>query len=68
MVIALDLEDLWKNVEPETEGVYVNELGGEGADRVAEAYVAETFARLRALKAKYDPQNVFRLNQNIPPA
>ena len=48
-------------------GVYVNDLGGEGADRVREAYGAN-YGRLAAVKAKYDPTNFFRLNQNIQPA
>jgi FAD/FMN-containing dehydrogenase len=46
---------------------YVNFLGDEGADRVREAYGTETYDRLVALKRAYDPDNVFRLNQNIPP-
>jgi hypothetical protein len=49
-------------------GVYVNFLGQEGSDRVREAYGVEKFERLVALKRKYDPSNVFRINQNIPPA
>jgi FAD/FMN-containing dehydrogenase len=50
------------------EGVYVNNLGDEGEDRVKAAY-GENYGRLLALKGKYDPTNLFRLNQNIrPPA
>jgi hypothetical protein len=48
------------------EGVYVNNLGDEGEDRVMEAYGAN-YGRLLALKGKYDPTNLFRLNQNIKP-
>jgi hypothetical protein len=44
----------------------VNELHDEGADRVKEAYGA-TWDRLVALKQKYDPSNLFRMNQNINP-
>lgn len=51
-----------------TGGAYVNFLGNEGEDRVRAAYGAETWARLVAVKTKYDPGNTFRLNQNIRPA
>ena len=40
----------------------------EGADRVKSAYGAATYARLAAIKGKYDPHNLFRVNQNITPA
>jgi FAD/FMN-containing dehydrogenase len=49
-------------------GVYVNFLDAEGAARVREAYPGPTWDRLTAIKARYDPTNLFRLNQNIPPA
>jgi FAD/FMN-containing dehydrogenase len=55
-------------MQPFASGVYVNNLGGEGADRVKAAYKPATYARLVALKNAYDPDNVFRLNQNIEPA
>ena len=49
-------------------GAYVNFLGGEGPARVRQAYPGSTWDRLVAIKARYDPTNLFRLNQNIPPA
>jgi FAD/FMN-containing dehydrogenase len=51
----------------ETGGVYVNYLTDEGQDRVKAAYGAERYARLQAVKAKLDPDNVFHGNQNIQP-
>jgi FAD/FMN-containing dehydrogenase len=49
-------------------GAYVNFLGAESAERVRAAYPGKTWDRLLAVKAKYDPDNLFRLNQNIAPA
>jgi hypothetical protein len=49
-------------------GAYVNFLGDEGPDRVRAAYPGATWDRLAAVKATYDPDNLFRSNQNIPPA
>jgi FAD/FMN-containing dehydrogenase len=46
---------------------YVNFLGDEGQERVRQAYPGQTWERLREVKHRYDPTNVFRLNQNIPP-
>jgi hypothetical protein len=47
-------------------GVYVNDLGEEGGERVRDAYGAN-YMRLAEIKARYDPTNFFRLNQNIQP-
>jgi FAD/FMN-containing dehydrogenase len=47
---------------------YVNFLVDEGEARVHDAYPAATWERLSRVKAKYDPGNLFRLNQNVPPA
>jgi FAD/FMN-containing dehydrogenase len=49
-------------------GVYVNFLGDEGQARVREAYLGPTWERLAAVKRRYDPANLFRRNQNVPPA
>ena len=48
-------------------GVYVNNLGDEAPEQVRMAY-GSNYERLAALKTRYDPDNVFRLNQNIRPA
>jgi FAD/FMN-containing dehydrogenase len=49
-------------------GAYVNFLSDEGEARVRAAYPGATWDRLAMIKARYDPGNLFRLNQNIPPA
>ena len=55
-------------MEPWTsERIYLNFIGDEGQERVRSAYDPEKFRRLVALKDKYDPTNLFRLNQNIMP-
>jgi FAD/FMN-containing dehydrogenase len=54
-------------MEPYASGVYVNVLADEGERGVRRAYSADKLARLAALKRRYDPDNVFHLNQNIPP-
>jgi FAD/FMN-containing dehydrogenase len=60
---------LYAEVEPSlTGGAYINFLSAEGQERVQAAYGAEKFARLQALKERYDPTNLFHLNQNVPPS
>ena len=54
--------------EPFAQGVYVNFLSEEGEARVKDAYTAEVWKRLVEIKNKYDPHNLFRLNQNIKPS
>lgn len=49
-------------------GAYVNFVGDEGSDGVRRAYPPATYERLAAVKATYDPTNVFRRNQNVRPA
>ncbi len=59
---------LWQAMRPfSTGGTYLNFLGDEGGDRVRAAYGA-AYPRLVALKDRYDPGNVFRLNQNVTPS
>ena len=50
-----------------TGGTYVNFLSDEGAEGVRGAYPPAVWSRLVEVKRRYDPENVFRLNQNIPP-
>jgi FAD/FMN-containing dehydrogenase len=50
-----------------TGGVYLNFIGDEGITRVEAAYGPEKYERLRKIKRVWDPDNVFRHNQNIPP-
>ncbi len=56
-------------MKPWTTGrAYLNFLGDEGQDRIAAAFGPDKYPRLQHLKAKYDPTNLFRNNQNIQPA
>jgi FAD/FMN-containing dehydrogenase len=60
--------NLWKEIEPFTRGVYVNHLDGDDLnDRVKVAYTT-SYSKLQELKKKFDPDNFFRLNNNILPA
>jgi FAD/FMN-containing dehydrogenase len=59
--------DYWSALHPHSaDGAYVNFLMDEGDERIASSY-ARNRERLEAIKAKYDPLNVFRVNQNIRP-
>jgi len=49
-------------------GAYVGFLGDEGEGRIHEAYPSLTLKRLAEIKGRYDPTNLFRLNQNIRPS
>lgn len=57
----------WSEMEPYNVGAYVNFLMEEGEERVRRAYGPEKYKRLQQVKRKNAPDNVFRLNQNIPP-
>jgi FAD/FMN-containing dehydrogenase len=54
-------------MRPAARGVHVSFLADEGAARVHEAYPGPTYQRLAAIKQRYDPTNLFRVNQNIAP-
>ena len=60
--------DFHRATESFSQGVYVNFLSDEGEDRVRAAYTPEVWDRLAELKKKYDPENRFRMNQNIKSA
>jgi FAD/FMN-containing dehydrogenase len=51
-----------------TGAVYLNFLGDEGPSRVEAGFGPAKFARMQQIKAQWDPENVFHINQNIPPA
>jgi FAD/FMN-containing dehydrogenase len=48
--------------------VYINFLTSDNPERVRSAFTAGNWDRLREIKRRYDPENLFRLNKNIPPA
>jgi len=61
--------EMWQAVRPfSTGGVYVNYMDRDESERIADAYGSTHYARLVELKKRYDPDNLFRLNQNIAPS
>ena len=60
--------DFHSAAEPFAQGVYVNFLSDEGEERVRAAYTPEVWDRLVRVKKKYDPKNLFQMNQNIKPS
>ena len=60
------LKETWKTFEPHLEGFYTNDLIDESQEEVDRNYLGN-YGRLVALKNKYDPQNLFRLNANVIP-
>ena len=62
------VDDYSAALQQEITGAYVNFVGDEGAERIHAAYPTATWERLRKIKAKVDPRNLFSRNQNIVPA
>ncbi len=61
-------KEYWRKLHPlSSGGAYVNMMMDEGQERVMASY-RDNYPRLAQIKAKYDPQNLFRVNQNIRPA
>ena len=62
------VRELFAALQPSmTPGFYVNFASSDDGDRVSEAYSGKRLERLQGVKTKYDPNNFFRLNQNIKP-
>ena len=61
------VDDLAGTLLQSDDGAYVNFLGDEGEAGVRDSYPGAIWERLREIKGRYDPNNLFRLNQNIPP-
>jgi FAD/FMN-containing dehydrogenase len=60
---------IWESVQPFADGgSYVNFMGEEGDDRIRAAYGDAKYRRLQSVKDAFDPDNVFRINQNIQPS
>ena len=60
--------NLWKAAEPMTNGFYVNEVNGDDPEKRIRGSYGANYPRLVALKTKYDPTNLLRMNANIKPA
>jgi hypothetical protein len=61
------MRSAWKELEPLTKGFYTNLADADAPAAVYRDNYGGNFERLVALKAKYDPMNLFRLNANVPP-
>lgn len=63
------LKDIWGKLEPHLQGsVYINHVAADDSVEKVRASYGTNHQRLRTVKAKYDPANLFRMNANIPPA
>jgi hypothetical protein len=59
-------DEVWRPLSPHSTGIYVNTLGSDG-HCFRDAY-GPNYDRLARIKAQYDPENFFRMNQSIEPA
>jgi Berberine and berberine like len=67
-LIAQWARDYWQALHPTSAGSgYINFMMSEGQDRIEESYRGN-YERLTQIKRRYDPDNVFHINQNIQPA
>jgi hypothetical protein len=62
-----DLRGSWQRIDPLTRGFYTNLADPDTSSAAIQDNYGPNFARLSALKAKFDPMNLFRLNANVPP-
>jgi FAD/FMN-containing dehydrogenase len=62
------VDGLWAQLAPQASGAYANFLAEDGEAAVRRSYPGETGQRLAAIKRRYDPENLFRVNQNIRPS
>ncbi len=60
------VDDYWRTLAPYTDGFYMNEVSDESPS-IVEANYQGNLSRMRAIKAKFDPGNLFRLNPNVAP-
>ena len=62
------VRETWQRLRPHTVGAYLNFLDGDDTTRIETAFAPGAWARLVDVKAQWDPDNVFRVNHNIPVA
>jgi hypothetical protein len=63
------VREIWSRVEPHLKGsVYINHVAADDLPAKVLASFGENYQRLREVKAKFDPANLFRMNANIVPA
>jgi FAD/FMN-containing dehydrogenase len=61
------VKQYWSTLERYTDGYYVNEVADDAGQRVVDENYQGNLPRLRRVKNRYDPKNLFRLNANVKP-